>query len=311
MLHVLGCITQQHDLRLVALAALLCLFACTTAMAMIARGRASEGRLRTFWLLMGGAVAGSGIWGLHFVAMLAYRTGLPVSFDLEQTVLSIIIAASISALGFRVAFSPAGPAFGGAVTGAAISAMHYVGMAAVRIPASAHWDADYVTASLLIGVIATALGLHVALRRNDLRGYGIGAGLFTVGIVGMHFTAMTAVFYVPDPTVTVSGVVMEPNILAIAVAAVVVLIMALGLIGAMVDRHLAMRASSEATRLRAHIVALEETKRELELTSQNLRKALIAADSANEAKAQFLAAMSHELRTPLNAVLGFADILLM
>jgi signal transduction histidine kinase len=311
MLHVLGCITQQHDLRLVVLAALLCLFACTTAMTMIARGRAAQGRVRTIWLVMGGVVAGCGIWGLHFVAELGYQSGLPVAYDLPLTVLSAVIAASLCAVGFRLALSPAGAAVGGTVTGVAISVMHYVGMAAVRIPADAHWDIGYVIASLVIGVSATALAMHVALRRNDIRGYAIGAGLFLVGIVGMHFTGMSAVVYIPDPTVPVSGVVIEPNVLAVAVAASVALIMALGLIGALVDHHLATRASGEAERLRAHVEALEKTQRELEATSVDLTAALVKADAANQAKSQFLAAMSHELRTPLNAVIGFSEMLKM
>jgi signal transduction histidine kinase len=105
--------------------------------------------------------------------------------------------------------------------------------------------------------------------------------------------------------------VIAPNVLAVAVAAGVALIMALGLVGALVDHYLAVRAMSEAERLRAHIEALEATKAELEATSTNLRHALIAADSASQAKSQFLAAMSHELRTPLNAVIGFSEMLTM
>lgn len=81
MLHVLGCITGQHDIRLVVLAAALYLFACATAMTVIARGRAVAGFARSAWSLAAGVVAGWGIWGLHFVAMLAYRPGLPVAYD--------------------------------------------------------------------------------------------------------------------------------------------------------------------------------------------------------------------------------------
>jgi len=308
MLHVLGCITEQHDLRLVVLAAVLCLFASVTAMTMIARGRAGAGFVRTAWLVAAGVAAGCGIWGLHFVAMLAYRTGLPVAFDAPLTGLSILIAAALCALGFWVSLTRVGGAAGGAIVGVAISGMHYVGMAAVRMPAQGHWNTSYVVASIVIGVLASALALELAVRRSDLKGYAAAAGLLAFGIVGMHFTAMSAVVFVPDPTVRISGVVIAPGAVAAAVAASVILIMGLGMIGAIVDHHLAHRAMGEAARLRSHIEELETTKHRLENVTASLKKVLAAADAANDAKSRFLAAMSHELRTPLNAVIGFAEL---
>ena len=92
MIQVLGCIFQQHDLRLVVVAAGLCALACATALSMISRARATTARTRTTWLAGAGAVAGCGIWGTHFVAMLAYHAGLPIAFAPGLTILSAIIA---------------------------------------------------------------------------------------------------------------------------------------------------------------------------------------------------------------------------
>jgi signal transduction histidine kinase/DNA-binding response OmpR family regulator len=56
----------------------------------------------------------------------------------------------------------------------------------------------------------------------------------------------------------------------------------------------------------AHRQRIEQRLRENE---SNLKQAILAADSANQAKSVFLSNMSHELRTPLNAILGFSEIM--
>jgi hypothetical protein len=307
MLRVLGCVFGQHDLRLVAVAAGLCLLACATALTMIARARAAgRGRARLQWLAGAGAVAGCGIWATHFVAMLAYRSGLPVGFDTGLTILSALIAMTLCGPGFALAVRVNG-ALGGVITGSAISAMHYTGMAAVRLPAHAVWDVAYVTASVLIGVCLSGLALHFALRRRGVHDYGIAAGLFVLAIVGAHFTGMTAVHFIPDGSVAAGHLNMDPFALAVVVAASAAFIVSQGMVVAVLDRHLAMRARGEAARMRAHIAELESAQTAMQKTSADLGVALDKAAEASRSKSAFLASMSHELRTPLNAEIGFSD----
>src|SRR4051812_12532075 len=66
---ILGCLFTQHDLRLVAAAIAVCLFACIVGRAMTLRARASQQRRsRLIWLLCAGMVTGMGVWEAHFVS---------------------------------------------------------------------------------------------------------------------------------------------------------------------------------------------------------------------------------------------------
>jgi signal transduction histidine kinase len=309
MFRVLGCITQDHDLRLVLLAGVLCLFACSTAMGLVGRARASEGRTRTMWIAGAGFVAGCGIWATHFIAMLAYRAPYPFDYDIALTVLSVVIAIGLCAAGFALALIGRKPFLGGALTGSAIGTMHYVGMAAIHAPAREIWDPRYVAASLVIGIVAMAFGMLLVMRGARLKAYVIGASVFTLAICAMHFTGMSAVTFAYDPTIPASGGLLAPSTLAIAIASIAVLILGLGMIVATVDHHLAERAAGEAARLRAHIAELESTKAELERSLHERAVALSKADMASRSKSAFLAAMSHELRTPLNAIIGFSEVM--
>ena len=58
------------------------------------------------------------------------------------------------------------------------------------------------------------------------------------------------------------------------------------------------------------IIAIGQDITGMRAMEEELKKARDIAESANQAKTEFLAKMSHELRTPLNSVIGFSQILL-
>ncbi|MCE9649126.1 MAG: hypothetical protein K8R18_05800 [Parvibaculum sp.] len=309
MLRVIGCITANHDLRLVALAGLLCLLACFAAVGLVTRARATRGWWRHIWTAATGFVVGGAIWSTHFVAMLAFRPEIPFSYDAGLTFFSILIAISLSWIGTSLALKPRAAALGGALMGVAIVAMHYVGMAALNLPGTLHWDSHFIVYSIVVGIGLASLAVWLAITAKSLALRMLGGAIGAVAICGMHFTSMAGITIAFDPTIVHTEATVAPQWLAAGVFAITFMIVALALLGALFDHHLTRRAVREAERLRAYVVELEATKSKLEATTADLMTALEAAAAGSQAKSQFLATMSHELRTPLNAIIGFSEIL--
>src|SRR6185295_8934931 len=148
---------------------LVCLLASFTAIELLSRARQASGRTRALWVIATGVVAGCGVWATHFVAMLAYQSALPISYDLTLTVLSILAAVTLATAGVALALGLRSGIIGGAFVGVAIGTMHYIGMAALRGPVEVSWDATYVAASLIVGPMLSAAAFAVALRGRSLK----------------------------------------------------------------------------------------------------------------------------------------------
>jgi diguanylate cyclase (GGDEF)-like protein/PAS domain S-box-containing protein len=240
MFQVFTCLTVEHDWRLVVLAGTVCFLASAVAVNLFHRAQATKGRARLVWLSLDAAAAGFGIWATHFIAILAYDPGVGAGYNLGLTILSLLIAAFITGAGLGLALRNFGPwtaAFGGAVVGCGVAAMHYTGMLALQLPGRITWSPDLVVASVAYGVVLGGLAVFVAARRDDWGHTLSAAALLTLAIVFMHFTAMGAVTFVPDPTRVVEGIMLSPDSLSLVIAGVAALILGMCLVAAVSDRH--------------------------------------------------------------------------
>jgi signal transduction histidine kinase/ActR/RegA family two-component response regulator len=219
---VLTCIFVQHDLRLVAVAALVCVIASSSAFGFNIRGLKASGGLRWAWLGLAGLLAGSGIWATHFLAMLAYQPTLRIGYDLVETAVSLVVAVIGVSLGFCVSAwrrTRGENLIGGALAGASIAVMHYTGIDAIRTQADVSWDLRYVAASILIAAGGGMVAFAVRERAKGPWAWAPPAGVFVLSIVGLHFTAMTAVTLTPDPSLITPAEVMGRGGLALATGA--------------------------------------------------------------------------------------------
>ena len=124
-------------------------------------------------------------------------------------------------------------------------------MLAMTVPGIIKWDAPLVIASLLIGVALASAATTTFHRLTDLRAIAAGAGLLTLGICGLHFTAMAAAAIYPDPQYAVPAEAIGGDTLTVAVVAMAAIILSISFVMVWVDRKLARHAAEEAQRMRA------------------------------------------------------------
>ena len=192
-------LTGENEGWMIVASLLIAIAASYTALDLTSRIAVAGGRVRAAWLAAGSCAMGAGIWSMHFVAMLGYRLPIAVSYDVPLVGLSILEAISASVIGLAVVSRPRyswGVAGIAALSmGAAIVAMHYTGMAALRFDARQHHEPWLVAASCAIAVVASGaamwLAFHLREERSRVALYRLAAAVVMgFAIAGMHYTAM-------------------------------------------------------------------------------------------------------------------------
>jgi diguanylate cyclase (GGDEF)-like protein len=196
----------QYTVPLVLISVLVAILASYTTLDLAARIASARGRARVLWICGGAFSMGVGIWSMHFIGMLAFRLPIALAYDVTLTAASLVIGILSAGFALWLVSHARVPLphilFGAVIMGLGTSAMHYTGMAAMRMQPGIDYDTTLFGLSLVIAVTASAvaLGIAVRLRRHTpyVRLMRAGAAVIMgFAILGMHFTGMSAANF-PD-----------------------------------------------------------------------------------------------------------------
>jgi NO-binding membrane sensor protein with MHYT domain len=171
---------------------------CFLGLQCTARARAMRSAQRTRWLLLAAvSIGATGIWVMHFIAMLGFTIpGQVISYNVPVTILSMLIAVGVVSVGLLiVGFGGDGPGpllLGGTIIGIGVASMHYMGMWAMRMPDAMGYNTRLLVVSVLIAIVAGTAALWAALRLGSLRHTLYASLIMGVAVSGMHYTGMAA-----------------------------------------------------------------------------------------------------------------------
>lgn len=289
---------------------------------------------RLVWLMMTALCLALGTWATHFIAMLAYDPGLPVGYDAPMTVAAFAIAAVMFGVGYCIA---AGSyrwiaaahfvrqnvaaltgardgvfrsAAGGALIGAGVAAMHFTGMSALVVAGTVASETFVSAVAVLAGIVLSSAAMAVHRQYGPVLGVWAGTILMVLAVSTLHFTAMSAVTVVPDPSSAVHPSAVDNIVLAIALSAATAFVLGAGLVAMVIERL--------KDEVAEHIAKLEAAHDEVRMLNIELANNMWKLELAQEEivkkgrlaqLGQLTATVAHEIRNPLGAVKTAAYVL--
>jgi PAS domain S-box-containing protein len=253
-------IAGSYDYRLVALSVLIAMLASYAALDLASRVTAAHGRSRLAWLSVGATAMGIGIWSMHYIGMLAFSLPVPVFYDWPTVLLSLLAAIFASAIALlivsREKMGLLAAMVGSVIMGGGIAAMHYIGMAAMRLPAMCDFSYALVSLSIVLAIIISLVALFLTFYfRDKVKEKWLlkiaSAVLMGSAIPVMHYTGMAAaVFMYTGQSPDLSHAISVSALGVTGITIVTFMVLGLAVLTAMVDRRFsALGASEERLRL--------------------------------------------------------------
>ncbi|MFC7371458.1 EAL domain-containing protein [Fictibacillus iocasae] len=299
-------ITHTYHLPLVLLSIVIAILSSYASLELAGQIKKTDTSARYMWLVTGSLALGLGIWSMHFIAMLAFHLSIPVSYQMNAVLISILPAVTSSALAFFLISKPimrrAQILLGGLFIAAGVVCMHYLGMEAMKMGAVIEYDPLLFTASVIIAFIAAITALYLLFyteyeSTSQIKWRKVvSAFVMGLAISGMHYTGMASADFVPHDHHQTTGIPIEPMLLAIPIGSGILVILGFVFISTFIDRRF------------KHQTQLSERKFRSVIESAN--DAIILSDSSgriiswNEGAEKMFGYMKQEaLGSPLSIII--------
>lgn len=194
---------------LVVVSALIAVLASYTALDLAGRVATAQAVDRKIWLVGGAIAMGTGIWSMHFLAMLAFSLPVSISYNLILTLVSLVAAILASGLALSIVSRPrvslSALLTSATFMGVGIGVMHYIGMAAMQMQATIRYKPTLFLLSVVVAVVVSLVALKLSLkfrRQTQMASKKpqivISAIVMGAGILMLHYTGMAAATFTAD-----------------------------------------------------------------------------------------------------------------
>ncbi|MHB8216217.1 MAG: PAS domain S-box protein [Candidatus Sulfotelmatobacter sp.] len=279
-------ISGSYDYAEVARSVFIAIAASYAALDLTGRVTAARGRARLGWLCGGAVAMGIGIWAMHLKGMLAFHLPVAVEYHWPTVLTSLLVAILASAVALYVAsrqkMGLVEALTGSVIMAGGIAGMHYIGMAAMRLPAVTRFSPLLVAFSILFAALFSLVALLMAFDLREETKWTVprrlgSATVMGVAVAAMHYTGMAAASFIstspPDLSYSVSISPLADN--------GIVIVTMIAIVAAITTSSVDRRAALEVQRLNQELEhRVAERALQLEGSEEKYRVIVEAASDA-------------------------------